>query len=443
MAGGVFKLSQPKVRPGVYVNVINGRQPEAAGVTTGVAMLPIFDYDYGPVGEWIHLTAESPDAEKAKFGRSIYDNNPTMRMIALAFQNATEVYVGLCNSAGTPASATVGEVTVTAKYGGTLGNKLQVAVAANPATTGTFDVSILLDGSEVEYFENVSKFSDFESEYVKFDKSDTALSAIAGVTLTGGTNGTNQTSGFSALLDAVEKYHFNCMAVPTDDESLITSALTKIKYIRNSIGWKCTAVFANHASDYEAAYNLTNGFVYDGENVDALHATAWLAGAVAGADYTTSLTYTQVTGATGLVGEKTNEKSIAAIKSGEIFFSVDESGNVILEYDRNSKVTFTQDDPVDIYKGRPLRVYDTLANELLLTFVPNRFDNNSTGWSVMEGLGRAILKAYQDDGAIQNVDLENDFIVDQAKSTGDSVYITVGIQPVDSAEKYYFTVISK
>ena len=78
------------------------------------------------------------------------------------------------------------------------------------------------------------------------------------------------------------------------------------------------------------------------------------------------------------------------------------SGDVIVEYDVNSKVTFTQDDPADIMKGRPCRVYDSFANDLLLTFVPGRFNNDATGWTVMEGLGRAILKAYQNDGAIQN-----------------------------------------
>ena len=133
----------------------------------------------------------------------------------------------------------------------------------------------------------------------------------------------------------------------------------------------------------------------------------------------------------------------AKYEKAVIFFSSDETGSVILEYDRNSKVSFTQDDPVDIYKGRPLRVYDTLANELLLTFRPNRFDNDEDGWNVMEGLGRSILQAYEGDGALQNVDLESDFIVDRGRSTGDSVYLNVGIQPVDSAEKYYFTVISK
>ena len=61
----------------------------------------------------------------------------------------------------------------------------------------------------------------------------------------------------------------------------------------------------------------------------------------------------------------------------------------------------------------------------------------------MEGLGRGMLQTYQADGAIQNVDTDSDFVVDRDRSTGDSVYITVAVQPVDSAEKYYFTVIAK
>jgi hypothetical protein len=200
---------------------------------------------------------------------------------------------------------------------------------------------------------------------------------------------------------------------------------------------------ANTAADHEGIRNLTNSFEYDDVKLTVPQATAWLAGAVAGADYTTSLTYTVVAGATAVVGEKNNEESIEAIKAGQTFFSVNDSGQVILEYDINSKVTFTQDDPVDIYKGRPCRVYDTFANDLLITFVPGRFDNDSAGWTVMEGLGRAMLQAYADDGAIQNVDLESDFVVDTGASSGDSVYITVGMQAVDSAEKFYFTVIAR
>ena len=61
----------------------------------------------------------------------------------------------------------------------------------------------------------------------------------------------------------------------------------------------------------------------------------------------------------------------------------------------------------------------------------------------MEGLGRSMLQSFLDDGAIQNVDLDADFLVDKGESIGDSTYITYGIQTVDSAEKYYFTGIAR
>ena len=444
MAGGTFKLSSPKVRPGAYVVTNNGKQPTASNAPSGIAIIPLIGYDWGPRGEMIHLTNESPDAAKVKFGRSIYDDNECMVMLQLMFLNATEVYTYIAGG-GEKAKGTItlksGTGNVTAKYPGTLGNKLKVVSVANPE--GGFDVSVVLDGSEVELIEGATKVTDLKSDYVDF-AGEGELAAFASASLTGGTNEDSKVNASVAtFLDMAEKIKFNYMALPTSEASLITAAVTKIKYIRNSIGWKCGLVVANSAADYENIYNLTNAIEYAGEELTIPQSTAWLAGAAAAAGYTTSLTYTTVTGATGVVGTKTNEESIQAIKKGETFFTISESGDVILEYDVNSKVTFTQDDPTDILKGRPCRVYDSFANDLLLTFVPGRFNNDPTGWTVMEGLGRAILKAYQNDGAIQNVDEENDFLVDRGASTGDSVYISCGIQPVDSAEKYYFTVIAR
>ena len=444
MAGGTFNLSSPKVRPGAYANTKNGKQPTTATVPSGIAIIPLIGYDWGPRGEMIHLTNESPDAAKTKFGRSIYDDNGFMLMLQLMFLNVTEVYTYIAGG-GEKAKGTItlksGTGNVTAKYPGSLGNKLKIVSVANPE--GGFDVSVVLDGSEVELIEGAKKGADLKSDYVDFS-GDGELVAFASASLNGGTEEASKTNASVAtFLDMAEKIKFNYMALPTSDASLITAAVTKIKYIRNSIGWKCGLVVANSASDYENIYNLTNSFEYAGVKLTTEQATAWLAGAATAAGYTTSLTYTTVTGATGIVGQKTNEESIQAINNGETFFTVSESGNIILEYDVNSKVTFTQDDPTDILKGRPCRVYDSFANELLLTFVPGRFSNDPTGWTVMEGLGRAILKDFLKDGAIQNVDEENDFVVDRGASVGDSAYITCGIQPVDSTEKYYFTTIAR
>ena len=74
MAGGTFKLSQPKVRPGTYVNVRNGKQPVASVSARGTAVIPLIGYDWGPRGEWIIISSASPNAHADKLGRSIYDD---------------------------------------------------------------------------------------------------------------------------------------------------------------------------------------------------------------------------------------------------------------------------------------------------------------------------------------------------------------------------------
>ena len=339
MAGGTFKLSSPKVRPGAYVVTKNGKQPTASNAPSGIAIIPLIGYDWGPRGEMIHLTNESPDAAKVKFGRSIYDDNECMVMLQLMFLNATEVYTYIAGG-GEKAKGTItlksGTGNVTAKYPGTLGNKLKVVSVANPE--GGFDVSVVLDGSEVELIEGATKVTDLKSDYVDF-AGEGELAAFASASLTGGTNEDSKVNASVAtFLDMAEKIKFNCMALPTSEASLITAAVTKIKYIRNSIGWKCGLVVANSAADYENIYNLTNAAEYAGEELTIPQSAAWLAGAIAAAGYTSSLTYKIFTGATGVVGAKTNEEAIQAIKKGEIFFTVSESGDVIVEYDVNSKV---------------------------------------------------------------------------------------------------------
>ena len=320
MAGGTFKLSQPKVRPGTYVNVKNGRQPTAASSTRGTAIIPLIGYDWGPRGEWIVVSVDSPDEHQAEFGRSIYDDtNSAMLMIQLMLICATTVYVYIPDG-GTAASADItvgsGSMNVTAKYKGSLGNKIKIVSVANPVDG--FDVSVILDGSEVELFEGITTIGELagKSEYVDFSGTGN-MAAFASASLEDGDDTVSGNSGLSDFLDKSEKIRFNCMCFPSTETSLQTALLTKIKYIRESIGWKCQAVAPNYAADYEGIINLTNSFEYGGKSLSTAEACAWLAGMTAGADYVTSLTYATVTNATAVVGEMNNEESIEAINAGK------------------------------------------------------------------------------------------------------------------------------
>ena len=384
MAGGTFKLSQPKVRPGVYANLKNGRQPTASGSARGTASIPLIGYDWGPRGKWIIISADSPDGHVAELGRSVYDEtNSSMIMLQLLLLNAATVYVYIPDG-GAAAKKTItvgsGSLTVTAKYKGTLGNTVKIVSVANPVDG--FDVSVVINGSEVELFEGIKTMDELKgvSEYVDFSGTG-EMAAFASATLEGGTDTVDGSgnSGISDFLDKSEKVRFNCMCFPSTESSLQTALLTKIKYIRESIGWKCQAVAPN----------------------------------------------------------------FAAVEAGQTFFSVDDEGNVILEYDINSKVHIDSETPQDIKKNRPLRVYDSFENDCLITFRPGKFDNDEDGWAVVEGLGRSMLQNYSDDGALTNVVLDEDFLVDTGRSVGDSMYLNIGLQAVDSAEKFYISIVAR
>jgi len=151
----------------------------------------------------------------------------------------------------------------------------------------------------------------------------------------------------------------------------------------------------------------------------------------AAAKNTQSNTYVEYDGATAVVGAKTHEEAVAAIKNGEFFFSVSEESKVVVEYDINSLVSFKDGKDKSYRKNRVIRVFDTFGEALQLNFPPNKYDNAPDGWDIMEGIGRSLLKKFRDAGAIKNVDFDNDFLVDRELSEGDETYFNVGLEPVD------------
>ena len=158
---------------------------------------------------------------------------------------------------------------------------------------------------------------------------------------------------------------------------------------------------------------------------------------------TESLTYKQYAGATAVVDPKSNEEAIAAINAGEFFFSVNEDREIVVEYDINSLTTFADKKDKSYRKNRVIRVYDTFQEAVQLNFPPNKFNNNARGWDIMEGIGKTILRQFEDAEAITNVSYDEDFLVDRESSVDDETYFNVGLQAVDSAEKLYFTITTR
>lgn len=439
MAGGTFDKSVGKVRPGTYINFEASNQSTLGSSDRGTVLIPLINHSYGPEKEFITISNESVDSAIDKLGYSVYDDDPSMLLIREAFKNASTVIVYIAK-AGTKATGTGGGLSAEAKYGGSRGNALSYSVAANPVAG--FDVSVYLDGSTVEAFEGVTDVSALvDSKYITFTASEgTSLEAVAGVSLTGGTDGTAANSDIAAFLDDMESVNFNTLAFPVTEESLLAACVTKIKYLRENVGRGVKAVVPDYKADYEGIINVTNSVIINGVTLSDAQATAWVAGADASASNVQSNTHKIYVGAESVANAKTHEQAVAAIQNGEFFFSYSENGDVVVEYDINSLTSFTDRKDKSYSKNRVLRVFDSFAESIRLNFPPNKYSNNENGWDIMDGMGRSILKQFFDAGAIRNVDYDSDFAVVRGESKGDSTYFNVGIQPVDSAEKLYFTV---
>lgn len=443
MAGGKFDKLAGKVRPGTYMNFESARSDTVGTSERGAVIIPLLKPSYGPAGSYIELTNAGPDAAYAKLGYSVYDSDPNRQMLLIreAFKNASKVLVYIPKE-GTKAVAKhelEPNLTATAKHGGTRGNALTVTVAANPV--GGFDVTVSLAGNTVAYYEGLSTVDDLiaqDCEYVTFTGSG-ELAAIAAMNLTGGTDATAQNDDLTTFMDTWEKVKFNTVAMPVTDSSMNAAIKTKIKYLRESMGRGVQAVVPDFPADYEGIISIKNGYAIDDDKLSAAEATAWVAGASAGASYVESLTYDAVDGATDLVDALTHEEYVDAINKGHLAFSISEENKVIVEYDINSLTSFKQPKDETYRKNRVVRVMDTFQESIQLNFPPNKYANDSDGWDIMEGVGKSILKQFAEAGAITDVDYDNDFLVDRDASYGDKTYFNVNLKPVDSAEKLFFT----
>lgn len=448
MAGGTFDKTVGKVRPGTYINFEDSAIDVINGSERGTTLIPLANTDYGPAGSFISISADSVDSARAYLGYSVYDTDPNNNMLLIreAFKGASTVIVYICSEGTKAATGTGGGLSATAKYKGARGNKLSYNVLENPL--GGFDVEVYLDGSKMEVFEGITSASDLaDSQYIVFTESG-ELAEIAGVTFKNGTSGATKNEEITAFLDAADAVKWNTMVFPFSDETLHAALKTKIKYMREKMGRGVQAVAPQFNADYEGIINVTNSYAIGENELTIPQATAYVAGITAGASNVQSNTYKQVDGATGVVGLKSHEAAVAAINNGELFFSASESGTVVVEYDINSFKTFTSNKGKNYRKNRIIRVFDSFAESLQLNFPPNKFDNDPDGWDIMEGIGRTILKQFgpRSDGgvgAIKNIDYDNDFKVDRELSSGDETYFNVGLEPVDSAEKIYFTISTR
>lgn len=440
MAGGTW-TAQNKVRPGVYINF--NSEPRALGTLgdRGVVAIPA-PLPWGEPNSVIVLEA----SEYLNRSLELLGFNATdarIRHITAAVSHAQTVLLYRLGGTGaTQATATVGNLTATAKYGGTRGNDLQFVVQADIDNATAYDVMTLLDGGEVDR-QKVATVADLQPNAFITWSGTGELTETAGIPLTGGSDGSASGADLTDALGAFEAYQFNVLGVPLTDEASKQLAVAYIKRQREDEGKKVQAVLLQHPqADYEGIISLRNGVITsDGLQVSPEMMLWEIAAMQAAANVNESLTYTAIPNAVDAYPRLTNSETIQALQNGELVITATD-GRALIEQDINTLTTFMPDKGKHFSKNRVLRVLDGLANDYMRVFSQSyigKVPNNDDGRNLFKSEIISITNQYQIISAIQNFDSQTDLEVLPGADV-DAVVVNQWVQPVDAIEKIYMTV---
>jgi len=447
MAGGTFK-SQNKIRPGAYINFKGVAKPLSSLGTRGVMTMPVA-MSWGDTITELLSTDLLDGKSLAKIGYTAFDEEA--QIFREALKNAHKAIIYRLDTGGTKAAATLAPLTATAKYAGIIGNKISIAIIDLENEDNQFEVVTLFNGVEKDR-QVVKEVEDLNNnDWVDFSGTG-ALAANAGTTLALGTNGSISTETYADYLNALKSYKWNTMAIPQGEteanDTIKDNVVTYITNMRENLGKKVQAVMFNVAADYEGIISTSQGYKTVDETISPEVFVAYVAGLTAGSDVDTSNTYHVINGAVSIVYPEGvtpygDEEIEEALKAGKMVLSTRQDGVIVIEQDINTLHTFTPDKGYAFSKNRVIRTLDEINNSIALLFERSyigKVDNNDDGRNIFKSDVINYLNRLQNIAAIQNFDSTTDIQI-YAGEAIDAVVADLAIQPVDSMEKLYMTVM--
>ncbi|MBQ7103054.1 MAG: phage tail sheath family protein [Anaerotignum sp.] len=425
LGGGTY-LVQNKVLPGAYINFVS--RPRAMGSLgeRGVVCVGM-ELDWGREGMMTVEAADFRTDSRKLFGYDyLHEKMKDMREV---FLHGKKVLVYRLNG-GEKAAASVGSMTVTAKYAGERGNDICIAVVENVDEDGYFDVETYLDTELVDSQTAANAEELADNDYVTFS-GEGKLTEAAGVYLTGGATAEATGSSFTEFLEAAEKEDFNVLAYNGEDETTKKLFVNFTKRMREEEGVKFVTVLYDHgAADHEGVISVGT----------AKEMVYWTAGATAGAEVNESLTNVVYDGEYAVDAKMKKSEYIKGIENGQFLF-YEEGGEVRVLRDINSFVSFTAAKNSDFSSNRVVRVLDSIANDvanIFSKFYLGKQSNNANGRNLL----KAEILAYHEElmkiEAIETMTAD-DITVEKGKEKQD-VVVYESVQPVDAMEKLYMKV---
>ncbi|MGJ5835885.1 phage tail sheath family protein [Bacillus sp. G402] len=445
MNGGTFTPGTEKKRPGIYFNFKTTAQQRITLGDRGTVALPI-TMSWGEPKTFISISGIE-DLNK-KVGLNIDDKS--LLLFREAKKKAQTVLLYRLNE-GEPAKAQISEnFNVLANYGGQKGNEVTIQVTENVLDSSKRDV-VTYVGTDIVDKQVVTDVKDLvKNKYVQFS-GEGEVTITAGVTLSGGKNGVPSVADYTAFLEAAETEYFDVIALPNNtSEQLKATFVAFIKRLRDDQGRKVQGVLPNYAADHEGIINVTSGVLLeDGTEITPAKATAWVAGASAGANFNQSLTFVEYEGAVDTLERLDNDQVEYRLSQGEFLFTFDARDRTVsVEKDINSLTSYTTEKNKTFGKNKIIRVLDAINNDLtreLKNLIKLRKANGNDipasddGLQLVKTLITQYLTQLQDGYGITGFDSETDITI-ALNEDRDGFLIDLAVQPVDAAEKFYFNV---
>lgn len=428
MAGGFWE-SQNKVRPGAYINFETNDLVISGLDSVGPVVVPLA-LDWGETGKFIGLSPT--DNFNALFGKKISEIIP----IREAFKGTGQVIAYNLNGEGDKATTTSDTFIVTAKYGGSDGNNINVTVTLG--LEGTSTVRTFYNGAQADSQVVATVAELVPNDFVTF--SGDLPESDATLTLTGGTTVEATNESYADLASGLDTQDFKVVAIGTDDETVKQMFTLKIKEWREGQGKNVTFVTNDYnISDHEGVVSVLNGVVLEGnEELSANESLYWYAAAYANST-TNSLTYATYPGAIDCE-RKTHDEIVQALKDGHIVYTPN-NDRIVVEQDINTYRSFTVEKNQDFRKNKLVRTMDIVSNNtqhVFSNFFIGKVTNNEDGRDLFkQELMKVVLDPLARVGAIE---YETEDIVITQGNEKDAVLVSAGIIFNDAMEKLYMTV---
>lgn len=431
LGGGTF-TSQNKVLPGAYINFISATRASANLSDRGYVAMPL-ELSWGVDGEVFTVTQEDFLKNSLKlFG---YDyTSDKLKGLRDLFKYAQVAYFYKLNT-GIKASNTY----ATAKYKGARGNNIKIIISANVDDANKFDVTTLLDTTEVDT-QTVSSSSELASnDYVDFKSA--ALVITSGIPLTGGTDGAAITgTEYQTFLGKIESYSFNTLGCLSTTETIKSLFAQFTQRMRDEVGAKFqTVLYKYNSADYEGVISVDNAITDNGELESSL--VYWTTGIEGACTVNKSCTNKKYNGEFTVDTNYTQTQLKDAIKAGKLMFHKVGDETRILT-DINTFVTTTNEKNSDFSSNQTIRVLDQLANDTAVLFntkylgeIPNDASGRVSFWGDIVDLNKALDKLR----ATENFDSAG--VTVEKGETKKSVVVGQKVTPVNAMEQLYMTVV--